>query len=381
MHILNMKCKRFAILCNDDSDQITDRLELVDYLHALKIQPYVAGVDTGETNGYYSKENALFLPIAASRNNTNPFKEIKSIISVAKQMKKNTIDSVIIYGVKNHGAMAIGSYFGGVKRILCVVNGSGNLFRVTGIKGTIVRLMAFPVLRCAYKISKAVCFQNEDDRGLFLRRRLINDKTNIFFTGGSGVNLSLFSKTILPKENRFLFLARITRSKGICEYIEAAHVVKRRYPDAVFDIVGPIDDTIEHEGFNSILKSAIENGIVQYYGPTDDVPLWMSKCRYFVYPSYYPEGVPRCSMQAIATGRPIITCDTPGCKETVVDGVNGFLIADKDSTILAEKMIWMIEHPCEVEKMADASRKIAEEKFDVLKINKKIVDELLKENV
>lgn len=367
---------RIAILCNGSSNLVTDRVELVKLIKENGHQAYVGGILNGSINSYYSADNALFISLAASRNNTNPIKEIKSIISVKKQVKATQIDSVIIYGVKNHAAMAIGAKLGGAKKILCVVNGSGNLFRISGVKGKILRFMSFPMLKIAYGLSTSICFQNVDDKELFVQKHLIKNDGKIFLTGGSGTNLEKFPYQELPRDNRFLFLARITPSKGITEYIKAAEMVKEKYPEAVFDIVGPLDAAVE-SAEDGLLQKACDNGTVTYHGSTTDVPGWMGKCRFFAYPSYYPEGVPRCAIQAIATGRPIITCETPGCKETVKDGVNGFMIPAKDEKVSADKMVWMIEHPEEVEKMAVESRKYAEEKFDVNKINKMLIDKLV----
>lgn len=367
---------KIAILCNGRSDKVTDRKELVTLINNRGHEAYVAGINTGSINSYYSSQNAKYIPIKASRNNTNPLVEIQSLLNVKKQIKAYKIDSVIIYGVKNHAAMSIGAKLGGAKKILCVVNGSGNLFRIGGLKGKILRFMSFPMLKIAYGLSTSICFQNADDKELFIQKHLVKESSKIFLTGGSGTNLNIFPCQALPKDDMFLFLARITPSKGIAEYIKAAEIVKKKYPETVFDIVGPLDAAVENAD-NGLLQKACDDGIVAYHGATTDVPGWMGKCRFFIYPSYYPEGVPRCAIQAIATGRPIITCETPGCKETVKDGENGFMIPAKDEKVLAEKMIWMIEHPEEVEKMALESRKYAEEKFDVNKINEQIIERLI----
>lgn len=364
-----------AILCNGSSDKITDRVELVSKIKEQGNHAFVAGINTGEINSYYSKENAEFIPIEASRSNTNPLVEIKSILSVRRMMSLNRIDSALVYGVKNHAAMVIGAKLGRVKRIVCIVNGSGNLFRISGVKGHILRFMSFPMLKIAYALADYVCFQNSDDKALFIKKHLVCDEKKLFLTGGSGTNLEVFPCKKLPDDNRFLFLARITPSKGINEYIKAAKIVKAKYEDAIFDIVGPLDSAIENDD-NSILREACSEKIVTYHGATTDVPGWMARCRFFIYPSFYPEGVPRCAIQGIATGRPIITCDTPGCKETVIDGINGFMIPAQNHEILAEKMIWMIEHPRDVEKMAVESRKYAENKFDVHKVNELLISKL-----
>lgn len=368
---------RIAIMCNGLSSKPSDRTELINLLNEMGHEVYVGVIYDGEINPYYVQNNAKVLLIDANRNNTNPFIEIKSLLNIRNHIHKEKIDSVIIYGVKNHIAMAIGAKLAGVKKIMCVVNGRGNLFRLAGLKGKIVRCMSFPLLKIAYNIADSVCFQNTDDKQEFINKHLIKNTSKVFVTGGSGVNLDDYQKKPIAVENVFLFLARITPSKGLKEYIEAATIVKKVYPLASFEIVGPIDATVEQTNLNEILREACETKIVRYNGETTNVSEWLAKCRFFIYPSYYPEGVPRCAMQAIASGRPIITCNTPGCKETVKNGVNGFLVPSKDSKALAEKMIWMIENPFEVEKMADESRIYAEEKFDVRQINNLIVKKLI----
>ncbi len=176
----------------------------------------------------------------------------------------------------------------------------------------------------------------------------------------------------MPKENEFLYLARITPSKGLVEYIEAARLVKKKYPSVKFHVVGPIDNAVE-PSINNYLDSAVADGSILYHGKTDDVQGWLSKSRFFIYPSYYPEGVPRCVLQALSCGRPIITCDSPGCKKTVVDGVNGFLTKPRDYMEIAKKIVVLLKDPILAENMGKESRKLAEEKFDIGIINKKTI--------
>ena len=184
--------------------------------------------------------------------------------------------------------------------------------------------------------------------------------------------MQLFRFCEMPSNNIFLFLSRITPSKGIYEYIEAAKKVKKKYPNAVFDVVGPIDDAVENSCLSDI-EQAEKEGVIHYHGASDNVNYWFANCRFFVYPSSYHEGTPRCVLQAMAVGRPILTTDAPGCRTTVEDGKNGFLVPVKDNTILADRMLYLIENPLCAEKMGLESRNIAEEKFDVQKINEQLI--------
>ena len=367
---------KVAIMCNGFSSKGFDREELVDNLNKKGYDVYLGLINDGIINKCYNELNAKLIFIDANRNNTNPFIELKSLLNIKNKLKKENIDYVIIYGIKNHISMILGAKIAGVKKIMCVVNGRGNLFILKGLKWDLVRAISLPMLKLSYRLADFICFQNNDDRKEFIDKGLVKNTSKVFLTGGSGVNLEKFKKLDLVNENSFLFLSRITESKWLKEYIYAAKIVKKKYPTAVFDVVGPLDNAVEKSSLNDILKKAEDENTVIYHGETRDVSKWMAKSRFFIYPSYYPEGVPRSVLQALASGRPVITFNTPGCKETVKNGVNGFVVEKKDIKALAEKMIWMIEHPKETENMAKESRKFAEDNFDVFKINENIINRL-----
>ena len=371
---------RAGIFCNNASSIKSARTELIDLIKENGYEVFVGGIYDGTIHPFFEENNVTFIPLDASRGNTNPIKELKSIFNIAKQVKKYKLDSVLIYGVKNHPSMAIGAKLGKAKNIVCVVNGSGTLFTIQGLKGKLLRFISLPMMMIAYALSSCVSFQNSDDMKMFAKKHIVRSKKKVMVTAGSGVNLEAYPLKPLPKENKFLFLSRITHTKGAFEYIKAAEKVKEIYPSATFDIVGPLDNASQNEkdaAIKNMIEEYSEKGIVAYHGPTSDVASWLEKCRFFVYPSYF-EGISRCSMQALSTGRPIITCNTPGCKETVIEGVNGFLVEKQDSDAIAEKMIWLIEHPEETEKMAAESRKFAESSFDVNTVNNQIVGRLIK---
>ena len=357
----------FAMLCNGKSSNRISRVEICDAIVSEGGTFYNAGVYDGTLDACYEAERVEFLPIVASRSNTNPFKELKSIKSVKEQVKKHNIDSVLIYGIKNHPAMAIGAAKGGAKRIVCVVNGTGNLFFMKGIKAKLVKFMSKVMLRKAYKKCHKVVFQNEDDAALMLKMKLVKPE-QVVNTNGSGVNLDRYAKTPVPKNNSFAMISRLTRNKGTLDYIEAARIVKEKYPDAKFTLAGRIEFQKDDPGIAEIHK-AHEEGIIDYIGMTNNVKGVLDECMCLVHPSYYREGVPRSVLEAMATGRPIITCNTPGNKKTV-NGKNGFLVNPKSPTELADRMIYMIEHQDDAVAMGDESRKYANEAFNIYDINK-----------
>lgn len=362
---------RVAILCNTKSSERPNRPELIELFINNGCKVFFGAIDDGKENEYFNKENAYCLKIKATRDNTNPIKELMSLFDIKKCIKREKIDYSIVYGIKNHAAMGIGSVLGKAK-LICVVNGRGNLFTVKGTKGLLLRLISFPMLKIAYALSQTVCFQNPDDADFFVKKHLVARK-KIVLMNGSGVNLREFPVSALPEENRFLYLARITPSKGLVEFIKAAERVKEVVEDAQFDVVGPVDELIEGSCKKTI-DDAVKRNIVRYHGKTDDVQYWLRYCRYFIYPSYYPEGVPRCVLQAMSTGRPVITTNTSGCKETVINGMNGYLVEPKNIDQLSSKMILLTKEPEKVKIMAQYSRIFAEEKFDVEKVNRQMID-------
>ena len=168
-------------------------------------------------------------------------------------------------------------------------------------------------------------------------------------------------------------ISRMIKTKGAIEYFKAAENVKKKYKDVKFLYLGKPEDKngyIKKEEIDSF----VQKNIVILLDETDNVPEVISKSSVVVLPSYYREGIPRTLLEALAMGRPIITTNSIGCKETVINNKNGFLIPIKDVQSLTEKMIYMIEHRDELEKMSDESYKYCQERFDVNIINKKMLE-------
>ncbi|WP_139070894.1 glycosyltransferase family 4 protein, partial [Vibrio breoganii] len=230
------------------------------------------------------------------------------------------------------------------------------------------QLVAF-LYRLALKKSKAVIFQNRDNMEVFIKEGIVKaEKCRL--VNGSGVDLEHFTKADLPERPSFLLIARLLGDKGIREYALAAKAVRDKYPHADFALVGPTDPSPDGIGMEELNK-LVESCGIYYEGSTLDVRPFISKCSIFVLPSYH-EGMPRTVLEAMAMGRPILTTNVPGCRETVVNGVNGWLVEKANVEQLTERMIWFIENQERWFDMGDKSRKIAHEKFDVHKVNTEI---------
>ena len=226
-----------------------------------------------------------------------------------------------------------------------------------------------------------VFFQNPDDLNLFKQLKLISPATPTAVVNGSGVDVSEYDVAPLPiseddntPELRFLLIARLLGDKGVREYAQAAKRIKAKYHQTQFDLVGWIDDNPDSIDQQE-LDNWIKDGTINFWGKLSDVKPAIAASAIYVLPSYR-EGTPRTVLEAMAMGRPVITTDAPGCRETVTDEVNGFLVPVKSVDGLTEAMKKFITDPGLINTMGKASRKIAEEKFDVHAVNNFMLKEM-----
>tara|TARA_B100000963_G_C22463002_1_gene596548 strand:+ start:58 stop:933 length:876 start_codon:yes stop_codon:yes gene_type:complete len=266
----------------------------------------------------------------------------------------------------------LAAWMAGVNKQFALITGLGYTFQSQ-------ILWLNHLLQFLYRISmrrvEKVFFQNPDDETLFQNLGIIktSDQKSVV-VNGSGVDLKKFNIASFPKKIQFLLIARLLGDKGVREYFKAAKAVRKNHPDIKFGLVGWIDnhpDAISKKE----LDDSIDAGDIFFYGRMDDVKPAISESSVYVLPSYR-EGTPRTVLEAMAMGRPIITTDAPGCKETVKDGINGYIVKVKSSQALVEAMLCFIEQPELIESMGNSSRKIAEEKYDVDKVNKHMMIEM-----
>lgn len=184
------------------------------------------------------------------------------------------------------------------------------------------------------------------------------------------MNLERFPQCPLPEDPSFLFVGRMVRGKGVFDYLEAARIVKAGHPEASFHLVGPFDSNPTSLSPEE-LRPYVEEGTVEYHGeqPPEAVQGFQRSCSVFVLPSYYGEGTPKSALEAMATGRPLIVADAVGCREVVRDGVNGFLVPPRDPRAIAGAMEALLSDEKLMRRMAERSRHMAKETFDVNKVN------------
>lgn len=308
------------------------------------------------------------IDIVMSRQGLNPVTEVTTLIDVYRLIAKEKPHVVFNYSIKPVIYGSIAARWNGVQNIYSMITGLGHLFMDQTIKYKMIRSVILPLYRMAIGSNSAVFFQNPDDKELFIDCGLI-DEGKGFVINGTGIDLEGFA----PGQKRsvgtkFILVSRLLWSKGIKEYVDAARLLKRQYPDTEFEILGMYDDNP-----TSIQKQEIETwqdeGVINYLGASEDVRPYLREASVFVLPTIYREGRPRAVVEAMATGKPVITTDTPGCRQTVVHGQNGFLVPVKNVQALAEAMEKFILNPDLVEKMGNCSRELAEEQYNVNEIN------------
>lgn len=303
------------------------------------------------------------------RNGTNPLRDMQTLKSLKSIIKMEKPDKIFTYQAKTiiYGGIAANQL--GITEVYPLIAGVGSVFLSGSLKSRIIRFIMKNEYRIGMRECPKVFFQNPDDVALFTKFNIV-EKKKIVMLNGSGVNLEKFSILPLPTIFGFLCIARLIRDKGVYEYIEACRIVKEKYPYIRCLLVGPLDSNpsaIRKEE----LQPYIDSNVIEYFGEQPDVQPYIAQCSVYVLPSYR-EGIPKTVLEAMASGRAIITTDTPGCRETVIDGENGFFVPAKDINALVNSMYKCIQATETIKNMACASRRIAEDKFDVRHVNQTI---------
>ncbi|WP_227368691.1 glycosyltransferase family 4 protein [Halomonas sp. M20] len=308
------------------------------------------------------------------RTGINPLSDIKTFFSLFRLMRKKNPKAVFCYTIKPVVYGSLAAKLAGVPKIFSMITGLGHVFTTQNVKTGLVRKIVAWLYKLSLFQNDVIFFQNPDDEREFRQLKIINDTAKVVRTNGSGVDTEKFALSDLPSGNPvFMFIGRLLTEKGIIEYVEAAKALRARYQDVTFIAVGPHDPSLPHSIDQALLDDWKNNSCVEFIGSVSDVRPCLAKCSVFVLPSYR-EGTPRSVLEAMSMGRAIVTSDAPGCRETVIDGNNGFLVAPRSADSLADAMEKFIIEPTLIGRMAQESRRLAEEKYDVKKVNKVILN-------
>ena len=366
--------KKIFLVVNDLVTATNFRKDLIKTLHNLGHDVAVISpsqskfVNSSEILNDSQKLGFRHIHISINRVSLNPFSSFKYILFLSKILKSERPDRVLLYTPKIviFGSMA--SRIAGVHKVYSTINGLGYAFASQSFKAKFLSVLLKPLYKVALSLNAKVFFQNSDDRNYFLTNTLV-DNNKSFLINGSGVNINEFQpRAKLDQRYIFLMIARIIPEKGVYEFVQAARIVKRKYPNIVFQLLGPLESELP-----VILPQAVSDwnkeGIIEYISEKSDVKPFIANCNTFVLPSYR-EGTPKSVLEAMAMGKPIITSDVPGCREPVIDGVNGYLVPSKNSHLLGESMLAIYEDEDFAKLAGVKSLEIIKDKYDVIKVNK-----------
>lgn len=372
-----MSIKRLFMVVNVDWFFLSHRKDI-----ALKAQDAgwdvtIVAHDTGKSETIRNL-GLKFINLPIDSTGMNPAHELKTLLFLCKLYRKNRDAVVHHVGLKNILWGSLAARKEHVKGVVNAVSGLGSLF---ADEQSLLNKILIRILKFGHKHKNLkVIFQNHDDERLFDERNIITTDQKRFIKG-SGVDLNDFAFVPMPTEGKIkvIFTGRMIEEKGILILIDAAEKLRKEFEDSVeFLLVGglyPNPKALTEED----IESRCDGKYISWLGYRNDVKELLTSSSIVAFPSYYREGLPKSLIEANAIGRPIITTNSIGCKDTVEDGVNGFLIPIKDSDALAEKLRILLKDPELRAKMGKEARKIAERDFslsNVIEKHLKIYNEL-----
>ena len=355
---------KILILANSSSGLYGFRNELVVKLLEQN-QVYVSLPDN-TNNKELQEEGCILYHTPINRRGMNPIQDIGLFCAYRKLIKEICPDVVLTYTIKPN-------VYGG---LACRMEKIPYIANITGLgsaleNGGPVQKIALLLYKMGLKKAGSVFLQNEFNLAFFEKHHITKASKRLI--PGSGVNLNRFQVKPLPENTQeFVYIARVMKEKGIEEYLSAARKVKETYPNAKFHILGYCE-----EAYEETLKKAQDDGIIIHHGSVKDVRPYLYGVQCLIHPSFYPEGMSNVCLEAAACGRAVITTKRPGCKETVEDGVSGYLVPEQDAKALTDAILKFINlsHEQKVQ-MGIAGRTRMESLFDRNQIVKAYEEEI-----
>ncbi|WP_232476132.1 glycosyltransferase family 4 protein [Flavisphingomonas formosensis] len=305
------------------------------------------------------------MPMA--RTGLDPFEDLKTVRWLRRCFVEERPDLVLAYTQKPIIYAGLACRLAKGPLFYAMVSGLGHAFGEEA-RPWLRRLVA-ALYRPALARASAVFVFNADDRGEMLKHRMIRPEARVVQVPGTGVDLSHYAAAPVPADGpRFLMIARLLKSKGLFDYVEAARRIRRDRPDVRFALLGPLDPN--PAGIDAAQVAAWQaEGVIDYLGETRDVRPHLAAASVFVLPSWYREGLPRTILEAMATGRAVITTDMPGCREPIDTGVNGFLVEPRDVDGLTAALWRFVDDPGLAVAMGARALETARTRFSVERVN------------
>ena len=310
-----------------------------------------------------------------SRSGLNPLSEYKSTVELYKKIKQIKPDVVFSYFTKPVVYGSLAAKLAKIPRIVGMVEGLGTTFTespdgFTGKQKVIKFIQSKLYQVSSYCLDNLIVLNEDDKKDL----ECIAKFKKISVLGGIGLDLNEYpySPIVIHNNINFIFVSRLLKNKGIEYLFQAAEIIKNKYSNVIFTILGEPDKDNTDSISLEYLQYYVNSNMIDYHGSVDNVNDYLQQSSVFILPSYYREGVPRCTQEALSVGRPVITTDSTGCRDTVIDGYNGYLVPKWDVQSLVDKMEIFINDPQKIVEMGKNSRQLAEQNFDVNKVNNKL---------
>ncbi|MCB1173636.1 MAG: glycosyltransferase family 4 protein [Leptospiraceae bacterium] len=362
---------------------INFRGELIREMVALGIQVYALAPDfDNKTRAQVQELGATPVSSPMARTGLNPLLDLLDILRLRYVLRSILPDLTFGYFIKPVIYGSIASWLAGVPRRISMIEGLGYVFirEGSGLRRGILRNLVSKLYRLALGLNEKVIFLNRDDIAEFVARRIVPE-SKAFHLDGIGIDLDYFIPKPLPRSHvTFTLVARMIKAKGIADFVEAARIIRSKgNPDVRFRLIGGIDNNPDSMALAD-LKRWVAEGLIEWVDHVADIRPWLAETSVFILPSYR-EGMSRSIQEAMALGRPVITTQTAGCRDSVVEGVNGFLIPVRDPQALASAMERFLNDRRLVLRMGKSSRLMAVKRFDVKEKNRQIMDLLFKAGV
>ena len=306
------------------------------------------------------------------RKGLNPLRDAATAAALFRIFRQERPDMLFASTIKPVIYGCTAARLAGVPHIFATITGLGYTFEADSLFKQCINKCAVLLYRVALSGAEKVFFQNEDDRQVFATAGIIHDRPGrpdprVVMCRGTGVDVEHFAPVPPPLEGPiFLLVGRLLEAKGLPEYAEAARLLKARHPAARFQVLGPPE-----QGLGSVPLTQVQAwhaaGDIEYLGQTNDVRPHINAASVMVLPSWR-EGTPCSIMEGMSVGRAAVVTDAPGCREVVVDGVNGLRVPLRNPQALADAMERFIVEPELITRMGAESRRMAEEEFDARKV-------------
>jgi len=368
--------KRAFVLGSYTKSLINFRKQLIVDLQQRGYEVTAMAPDHDEdTESQLAALNVNFQLLPLARTGLNVINDFRTILFLKRLFKKEQPDVLIAYTIKP--VIYANLVLPATVKSIALITGLGYLETGTlTVKKRILRKLILLLYRFSLRHLTYCVFQNPDDLSFFNQHKLTGRTTKSTITPGSGVDLSYYARA-KPRTDpvRFLLVARLIRAKGINHFFDAAEKLKSRYNTAVeFQLIGMLDRDNPDAIDESRLRELSLSGVIIYLGEQRDVRKSLGECSVFVLPTFYREGVPRTILEALAMGKPVITTDSPGCRETVDQNKNGFLIPTHSSEALITAMEKFIQDRTLIAQMGAESYQLAVKRYDVHSVNRQLLD-------